>query len=57
MRGQSDALPNFLLGFIWLPWLEFLPALERKQKLITICRLIASVPVVYMGEQSGCWYW
>jgi hypothetical protein len=57
LRGKSDALPNLLLGLIWLPWLEFLPTLERKQKLITICRLIASVPVVYMGCQSRHWHW
>lgn len=56
-KNQSDALLIFLLGFIWLPWIEFVPMISRYQKIVTIMRLLLTVPLVYMGVQSGYWYW
>lgn len=56
-KHQADTLPNFLLGFIWLPWIEFIPAVVPYQKLVTLSRLILTIPVVYLGIQSGCWTW
>ncbi len=29
-QGKSDALPNFLLGIVWLPWIEFIPKVIPK---------------------------
>jgi hypothetical protein len=56
-KNQTDALPNFLLGFIWVPWLEFIPKITPHQKHVTIGRIVLSIPVVYMGIQSGFWHW
>ena len=56
-RGRSDALPNFLLGLIWLPSVEFIPKITPHQKYVTIGRLLLTIPVVYMGIQSGFWHW
>ena len=56
-RGQSDALPNFLLGVIWLPSVEFIPKITPHQKYVTIGRLLLTIPVVYVGIKSGFWHW
>jgi len=57
MKGQSDALPNFFLGFIWLPVFEFIPSVTQKQKYLTLARIILTIPLVYLGLQSGHWHW
>ncbi|MBW2195374.1 MAG: hypothetical protein JRF37_07330 [Deltaproteobacteria bacterium] len=57
VKGQSDALPNFLVGVIWLPGFEFIPAVTRKQRYLSLARIILSIPVVYLGIQSGHWRW
>jgi hypothetical protein len=57
MKGQSDALPNLLLGFIWLPVFEFIPSVTPRQKYLTLARIILTIPVVYLGLQSGHWHW
>ena len=56
-RHQSDALPNFLMGFVWLPCIEFIPTVVPHQKIVTIARLLLTVPLVYLGIQSGYWSW
>jgi len=56
-KHQSDALPNFLLGILWLPILEFIPKFVKHQKTISILRIILTIPVVYMGCKSGYWHW
>jgi len=57
MKGRSDAFPNFLFGFIWLPAFEFIPSVTQRQKYLTIARIILTIPVVYLGLQSGHWHW
>lgn len=57
VKGQSDALPNFLVGFIWLPGFEFIPSVTQRQKYLTLARILLSIPVVYLGVQSGHWHW
>ena len=56
-NGQPDALANFLIGLIWLPGVEFIPRVTPYQKWVSIGRLLLSIPVVYLGVQSGCWKW
>ena len=56
-RGQTDGLPLFLLGLVWLPWLEFIPKITPHQKYVTILRLIISIPVIFMGNRTGYWHW
>ncbi len=55
--GRSDALPNFLLGLIWIPSLEFVPRFTPKQQYITLVRLVLSIPIIWMGVASGDWHW
>lgn len=55
--GRNDVIPNLLLGIIWIPWIEFLPKVTPKQKYITLARIVLSIPVIYMGIQSGDWHW
>jgi hypothetical protein len=57
VKGQSDALPNFLVGFIWLPGFEFIPSVTQRQKYLTLARILLGIPVVYLGVQSGHWHW
>jgi len=52
-----DAQADFLLGLIWFPGLEFVDKLASKQKYITLCRLILTIPCIYMGVNSGNWSW
>jgi len=53
---KPDAIHLTLLGLIWLPSLEFLPKLTEKQKYITISRILLTIPVAYLGFQTGCWH-
>lgn len=55
--GRNDVIPNLLLGIIWIPWLEFLPRVTSKQRYVTLARILLSIPVIYMGIQSGDWHW
>jgi hypothetical protein len=55
-RHQSDALPNLFLGLIWLPSVEFLPAVTPHQKYVTLARLALTIPCVYFGVRSGYWH-
>ena len=56
-KHQSDALPNFLIGVIWMPEIEFIPKMSQYQKYISVLRLLLTVPVVYLGIKSGYWTW
>ena len=56
-ESRPDALANFLIGLIWLPFLEFIPRITPFQKWVTLARFLFSIPVVYMGVHSGCWTW
>jgi hypothetical protein len=57
LDGKADALPNLLLGILWTPSIEFIPAVTPHQKWVSIFRLLATIPVVYLGVQSGQWHW
>jgi hypothetical protein len=56
-RHQSDAWPNFFLGLIWLPSVEFLPRVTPHQKYVTIARLLLSIPLAVLKIRSGYWSW
>jgi hypothetical protein len=55
-RNQPDAIHLSLLAIIWLPFLEFIPKLTEKQKYITTARIILTLPVAYLGYQTGNWH-
>jgi hypothetical protein len=57
LMKAPDARADLLLGLIWLPGLEFIPKLTPNQKYITICRLFFTIPVIYLGINSGNWGW
>ena len=56
-RNQTDAIPNLLLGFIWFPWIEFIPKITLHQKHVTLGRVVLSIPAIYFGVKSGYWHW
>jgi len=56
-RGQTDAIPLFLMGLIWFPCIEFIPKISPKQKYITFARLILTIPVYNWGMSTGFWHW
>ena len=53
--GESDALETFFLGFIWFPLIEFFPIIDKKQKLITLFRIILTVCIVTIGIYRNIW--
>jgi hypothetical protein len=55
-EGRNDVIPNFLLGIIWIPLLEFIPGITSKQKYVTLARILLSIPVIYLGIDSGDWH-
>lgn len=50
---NSNALYIFILGIIWLPNIEFVPRISNYQKIITLFRIIFSLPVIYIEIKSG----
>ncbi len=57
VKGQSDELPNVLLGLVWVPWLEFVPTVTPHQKFVTLARVVLTIPLVFWGVQTGYWHW
>lgn len=57
LMKAPDALADLLLGLIWLPGLEFIPKLTPNQKYISVCRLLFTIPAIYLGVNSGNWGW
>ena len=57
LMKAADAPADLFLGLIWCPGLEFIPRFTEKQKYITICRILFTIPAVYMGVNSGNWSW
>ena len=55
-RNQPDAIHLTLLAIIWFPSLEFIHKLTEKQKYITAARIILTLPVAYLGYQTGNWH-
>ncbi len=55
VKGQSDEVPNLLLGAVWVPWLEFIPTVTPHQKYITLARIILTIPLTIWGIRTGYW--
>ncbi len=55
-RNQPDAIHLTLLAIIWFPSVEFIPKLIQKQKYISMGRIILTIPVAYLGYQTGNWH-
>lgn len=51
LRGQPDAAYVALLALIWIPGLEFIPRFVEKQKVITLTRIVLSLPIIYLLYQ------
>jgi hypothetical protein len=56
LKGNPDYLHEILIGFIWLPSLEFIPRLTEKQKFLTIGRVMFSIPLLILWQQTGTWH-
>jgi hypothetical protein len=56
-KGNPDYLYALLIGFIWLPFLEFFPRLTEKQKYLTIGRIVISIPLLILWQQTGTCHW
>lgn len=57
VRGQPDAIHLTLLALIWAPSVEFIPSLVAYQRVISVGRMLVSVPVVILGSRAGAWTW
>ncbi len=57
LMKAPDAPADLLLGLLWFPGIEFIPKFTPHQRLITVCRLVFTIPVVCMGINSGNWSW
>ena len=55
IRGHPDAIHLTLLALVWAPSIEFAPSLVAHQRLITLGRLVLSVPLVILGSRAGSW--
>lgn len=42
-----------LLSIVWFPSIEFIPSLQQKQKIITVCRLVTTPIILYFMDQTG----
>jgi hypothetical protein len=56
-HGYSDAVPNLILGLIWIPGVEFIPRVTPHQRYVTLARIALSIPCIYFGIKSGNWHW
>ena len=57
VMGKNDAIYLTLLALIWMPGVEFIPKFKEKQKHITITRILVTIPIAYLGYQTGNWVW
>ncbi len=55
VKGQSDEVPNLLLGAVWVPWPEFIPTVTPHQKYVTLARIILTIPLTIWGIRTGYW--
>lgn len=55
-QQKPDAIHAVLISFIWFPSIEFIPSLQRKQKMITLARLLVTPIVLYFWHQTGTWH-
>lgn len=54
-RGSADAWHITILALLWLPLLEFVPALVKQQKFITLVRIASSIPLTILWQRTGTW--
>lgn len=52
-----DRWPDLALALIWIPSIEFLPAVTPRQRHLTLARFLLTIPCVYFGITSGNWHW
>ncbi len=55
-KGSPDAIHITLLAFIWFPSLEFFPKFVEKQKIITLSKVVISIPITILWQQTGTWH-
>ncbi len=55
VQRRGDALLTFLLGFVWFPWIEFLPKVTPHQKWVTAGRIVLTIPLAIWGIKGGYW--
>jgi hypothetical protein len=55
--GAPDMWPDLALALIWIPSIEFIPAITAYQRYVTIGRILFTIPCIYFGIKSGNWYW
>ncbi len=56
-RGQADAIHLTLLALLWFPCVEFMSSIAPRQRLLTIARILLSIPLVIRGSRAGGWTW
>jgi len=55
--GAPDMWPDLALALIWIPSMEFIPAITAHQRYVTISRILLTIPCIYFGVKSGNWHW
>ena len=55
-RGTPDYLYALLIGIIWLPSIEFISRMTERQKYLTIGRMLFSIPILILWQQTGTWH-
>ena len=56
-RGSPDALYVTMFSLIWFPSIEFIKKLADKQQLITIGRILVTIPILLLWYRTGTWHW
>jgi hypothetical protein len=54
--GNPDYLCALLIGIIWIPSIEFVPLMTERQKYLTIGRVLLSIPILILWQQTGTWH-
>lgn len=52
---KPDWIHAIIFTTLWFPGPEFIPSLQRKQKIITIIRILLSPIILYLWHQTGSW--
>jgi hypothetical protein len=56
-RGQPDAIYFTALALVWFPGPEFASHIGKRQRFLTLARIVVSVPLIYFVSQTGNWTW
>lgn len=54
--GKPDAIHITILALIWIPGIEFFEKFSQKQKLITVIKILVSIPIVFLWYKTGTWH-